>query len=111
MDITVTPTKNFAKLLPSWAPKPTETTEPEVCPVCLSDKLQVEAQPCKHQFCPKCLIICVKAKPYETLPCPVCRQTIIAQVGLDGLEVERLPPMLLPQQRPRVNEKWLTEQE
>ncbi len=119
MQVDVQPTRDFSYLLKTWEPQIPEedktienpVNEPETCPVCLEKDLMAEAQPCKHQFCDSCLLLCAKAKPLEVLQCPLCRQDIAAQIGLNGLTVEPLPTPLPLMSRPRINEQWLTERE
>lgn len=89
-----------------------EVEEDEMCPVCLALPT-TRATSCGHRFCDTCLDICARARPYEPLTCPMCRNELRPPLRQATLRSPPpgIHPTLFSGGRPRINEDWLSEAE
>lgn len=135
MSLQIAAVPQFDPLLETWrqenacrsstqTPTPDSKEEDEdVCPVCLAMP-PVQETSCGHHFCATCLNICARARPYEPLTCPLCREHLRPALhsntpepsippGFYGPSSLQTPPSstYFSGGRPRVNEDWLTEDE
>ena len=54
-----------------------------ICPICIENKRNIMALPCKHLFCSVCI-----NKIIESAKCPICRKLILYNFDFDKIEQE-----------------------